>query len=197
MPSCNNSNLTAYNPSSANPWDISKIKFIYRRLGFGISLEKAKTKLGFTPSELIDQIIDNAKNLPLTTAPEWGYWNNSQINQSGKNQSYYKNIWQRQAFSNFLNDGFRERITLFWSNHFVTEYYDYIEHLNYFNIILNFKNIHWETSKNLSVKLDWNQQCCSISMDIQTGNRHLMKIMQENYTNFLLWGREMGINLMI
>ena len=125
MASCNNSNLTAYNPSSANPWDISKIKFIYRRLGFGISLEKAKTKLGFTPSELIDQIIDNAKNLPLTTAPEWGYWNNSQINQSGKNQSYYKNIWQRQAFSNFLNDGFRERITLFWSNHFVTEYYDY------------------------------------------------------------------------
>ena len=125
MASCNNSNLTAYNPSSSNPWDVSKIKFIYRRLGFGISLEKAKTKLGFTPSELIDQIIDNAKNLPLTTAPEWGYWNNSQINQSGKNQSYYKNIWQRQAFSNFLNDGFRERITLFWSNHFVTEYYDY------------------------------------------------------------------------
>ena len=125
MASCNNSTLAVYNPSPKNPWDISKIKFIYRRLAFGINLEKAKTKLSLSPSELIDQIIDNAKNLPLTAAPEWGYWNNSQINQSGKNQSYYKNIWQRQAFSNFLNDGFRERITLFWSNHFVTEYYDY------------------------------------------------------------------------
>ena len=80
--------------------DISKIKFIYRRLGFGISLEKAKTKLGFTPSELIDQIIDNAKNLPLTTAPEWGYWNNSQINQSGKINPITR-IFGRERFQIF------------------------------------------------------------------------------------------------
>ena len=122
---CNNSTLAVYSPSNDNPWNVAKIKFIYRRLGFGISLEKAKSKLGLSPTKLIDEIINNAKNLPLTTAPDWGFWNNNQINQSGKNQSHYKNIWQRQAFLNFLNDSFRERLTLFWSNHFVTEFYDY------------------------------------------------------------------------
>ena len=125
MTTCNNSSLAVYSPTNGNPWDIAKIKFIYRRLGFGISLAKAKSKLELTPTKLIDEIINEASNLPLTTAPDWGFWNNNEINQSGKNQSHYKNIWQRQAFSNFLYDGFRERLTLFWSNHFVTEFYDY------------------------------------------------------------------------
>ena len=29
------------------------------------------------------------------------------------------------VFDDFLKNGFRERLTLFWSNHFVTEYYMY------------------------------------------------------------------------
>ena len=125
MQGCNNSTLTLYVPSSENPWDISKIRFIYRRLGFGISNEKAKALLTKSPEELIDEIINSAKMMPLTPAPEWGFWNNDEINNSGNNQGYYKTLWQKQAFSNFLSDGFRERLTLFWSNHFVTEYYDY------------------------------------------------------------------------
>ena len=34
-------------------------------------------------------------------------------------------ISQRLVFDDFLKNGFRERLTLFWSNHFVTEYYMY------------------------------------------------------------------------
>jgi len=122
---CNNSSLEQYFSSKINPWDISKIRFIYRRLGFGISNEKAKDLLTNSPELLIDGIISSAKNMPLTTAPEWGFWNNNDINNSENNQNYYKTLWQKQAFSNLINDGFRERLTLFWSNHFVTEYYDY------------------------------------------------------------------------
>ena len=125
MNNCNDSPLVLYVPSDENPWNVSKIRFLYRRLGFGISNEKAKALLIKSPEELIDEIINSAKNLPLTTAPEWGFWNNVEINSSGNNQAYYKNVWQKQAFSNFISDGFRERLTLFWSNHFVTEYYDY------------------------------------------------------------------------
>ena len=124
MNNCNNLSLEQYFPSKINPWDISKIRFIYRRLGFGISIEKAKDLLTNSPKLLIDGIISNAKNMQLTTAPEWGFWNNKDINNSG-NQNDYKKLWQKQAFSNFINDGFRERLTLFWSNHFVTEYNDY------------------------------------------------------------------------
>lgn len=125
MQGCNNSTLTLYVPSSENSWNISKIRFIYRRLGFGISNEKAKALLTKSPGELIEEIINSAKIMPLTPAPEWGFWNNDEINNSGNNQGYYKTVWQKQAFTNFLSDGFRERLTLFWSNHFVTEYYDY------------------------------------------------------------------------
>ena len=125
MNNCNNSSLEQYFSSKINPWDISKIRFIYRRLGFGISNEKAKALLTKSPKELIDEIINSAKIMPLTPAPEWGFWNNAEINNSDYNQGFYKNLWQKQAFSNFLLDGFRERLTLFWSNHFVTEYYDY------------------------------------------------------------------------
>lgn len=125
MQDCNNSTLGLYVPSAENPWDISKIRFIYRRLGFGISNEKAKALLTKSPGELIEEIINSAKIMPLTPAPEWGFWNNAEISNSGNNQAYYKTVWQKQAFTNFLSDGFRERLTLFWSNHFVTEYYDY------------------------------------------------------------------------
>ena len=125
MDNCNNSSLKLYVESNLNPWDISKIRFIYRRLGFGISKEKAKALLNNSPNELINKIISSAKNKTLNNPPEWGFWNNAEINNSGNNQNYYKILWQKQAFSNFINDGFRERLTLFWSNHFVTEYYDY------------------------------------------------------------------------
>ena len=104
MQGCNNSTLTLYVPSSENPWDISKIRFIYRRLGFGISNEKAKALLTKSPEELIDEIINSAKMMPLTPAPEWGFWNNDEINNSGNNQGYYKTLWQKQAFSNFLSE---------------------------------------------------------------------------------------------
>ncbi|MDB4097687.1 DUF1800 domain-containing protein [Flavobacteriaceae bacterium] len=135
MNNCNNSSLEQYFSSKINPWDISKIRFIYRRLGFGISNEKAKDLLTNSPELLIDGIISSAKNMPLTTAPEWGFWNNNDINNSENNQNYYKTLWQKQAFSNLINDGFRERLTLFWSNHFVTEYYDY-------NIVLGGKDLN-------------------------------------------------------
>ena len=125
MNNCKDSHLVLYVPSDDNPWNVSKIRFLYRRLGFGISNEKAKALLVKSPEELIDDIINSAKTMPLTSAPEWGFWNNSEISNSGNNQAYYKNVWQKQAFSNFISDGFRERLTLFWSNHFVTEYYDY------------------------------------------------------------------------
>ena len=92
MQDCNNSTLGLYVPSAENPWDISKIRFIYRRLGFGISNDKAKSLLARSPGELIEEIINSAKIMPLTPAPEWGFWNNDEINNSGNNQAYYKII---------------------------------------------------------------------------------------------------------
>tara|TARA_A100001011_G_scaffold82670_1_gene86187 strand:- start:15795 stop:17219 length:1425 start_codon:yes stop_codon:yes gene_type:complete len=116
--------LNTYVPSSDNPWDASKVQFVCRRLGFGCSLSDVNRYLNYTPEETIDQIIDGAFFLETTPSPEWGDWDNKQFNNSGNNKNYYHTIWQKQAFTDMINNGFRERLSLFWSNHFVVEYLD-------------------------------------------------------------------------
>ena len=117
-------NLTPYSPSKNKPWTAKQINLVVRRLGFGCSLSDIDLHLNSTPKSLIDDIVDGASNMEVTTAPEWSQWDNKQFNKSGNNKNYYHTIWQRQAFKDIINNGFRERLTLFWSNHFVIEYKD-------------------------------------------------------------------------
>ena len=117
-------NLTPYSPSKNKPWTAKQINLVVRRLGFGCSLSDIDLHLNSTPESLIDDIVDGASNMEVTTAPEWSQWDNKQFNKSVNNKNYYHTIWQRQAFTDIINNGFRERLTLFWSNHFVVEYKD-------------------------------------------------------------------------
>ena len=117
-------NLTPYSPSKNKPWTAKQINLVVRRLGFGCSLSDIDLHLNSTPKSLIDDIVDGASNMEVTTAPEWSQWDNKQFNKSVNNKNYYHTIWQRQAFKDIINNGFRERLTLFWSNHFVVEYKD-------------------------------------------------------------------------
>jgi len=77
-----------------------------------------------TPGDVVDELLQEANDLPPTTAPEWAYWDNKEFNDSGNNKAYYHTIWQKQAFADFQKNAFRERLVLFWSNHFVVEYLD-------------------------------------------------------------------------
>ena len=52
--SCNNGTLSAFIPTVDNPWDISKVLLVYRRLGFGLKHSDIASKLSLTPSEIID-----------------------------------------------------------------------------------------------------------------------------------------------
>ena len=116
--------MTPYSPSKNKPWTAKQINLVVRRLGFGCSLSDIDLHLNSTPESLIDDIVDGASNMEVTTAPEWSQWDNKQFNKSENNKNYYHTIWQRQAFKDIINNGFRERLTLFWSNHFVVEYKD-------------------------------------------------------------------------
>ena len=116
--------MTPYSPSKNKPWTAKQINLVLRRLGFGCSLSDIDLHLNSTPESLIDDIVDGASNMEVTTAPEWSQWDNKQFNKSVNNKNYYHTIWQRQAFKDIINNGFRERLTLFWSNHFVIEYKD-------------------------------------------------------------------------
>ena len=122
---CNQGTLNAYIPNQNNPWSISKILFLFRRIGFSIKFSEIESYLNTNPGDLIDQIFDEAINIPVSPDPGWANFNNADFTASGKNRGAFFRDHQKIVFDDFLNNGFRERLTLFWSNHFVTEYYIY------------------------------------------------------------------------
>tara|TARA_Y100000766_G_scaffold66288_1_gene55541 strand:+ start:109 stop:1563 length:1455 start_codon:yes stop_codon:yes gene_type:complete len=122
---CNEGTLSIYIPDQNNPWDISKVLFLFRRLGFSIKFTDVKNQLNTNPNDLIDQLFDEAVNMPVSPDPGWANFNNADFTASGKNRGAFFRDHQKIVFDDFLNNGLRERLTLFWSNHFVTEYYMY------------------------------------------------------------------------
>ena len=122
---CNAGTLSIYVPDKNNPWDISKVLFLFRRIGFSLKFTELQTYLNSNPSDLIDQLFDEAANMPVSPDPGWANFNNTDFTESGKNRGAFFRDHQKIVFDDFLNNGVRERLTLFWSNHFVTEYYMY------------------------------------------------------------------------
>ena len=78
--------MKQYSPSKNNPWNAKKINLVARRLGFGCSLTDIDLYLNSTPDSLIDDIVDLASSIEVTTAPEWSQWDNKQFNNSEKKQ---------------------------------------------------------------------------------------------------------------
>ena len=122
---CNNGTLNVYVPDQDNPWNISKVLFVFRRLGFSIKFKEVKNYLDSNPNDLIDELLDQALNMPVSPDPGWANFNNADFSSSGKNRGAFFRDHQKIVFEDFLSNGLRERLTLFWSNHFVTEYYMY------------------------------------------------------------------------
>ena len=116
--------MKVFIPSNSNPWNKEKAKLLLRRMGFCTDLNSINRYLLMTPGDVVDELLQESTDLPPTAAPEWGYWDNREFNDSGENKSYYHTIWQKQAFADFQKNAFRERLVLFWSNHFVVEYLD-------------------------------------------------------------------------
>ena len=116
--------MNPYTPSGKDQCNAEQINLVFRRLGFGCSLSEIDLYLNSSPGALIDDIVDGASSIDVTPAPEWSQWDNKQFNNSGNNKNYYHTLWQKQAFKDIDNNGFRERLSLFWSNHFVIEYKD-------------------------------------------------------------------------
>lgn len=137
-PSCNESTLTPYIPSGPNPWNTSKINHAFRRLGFGASQDRIDAALALTPGEFIDNLVDDAFNLPVTPTPFWGYYTvNDFVDIQTENQAYTE-AWRLQTGNDLISEDLRGRLTFFWMNHFVTEYevYGYAPYMfQYYNLL--------------------------------------------------------------
>jgi len=118
---CNNSSLAIY----TTPLDASKAAHLYKRLGFSASIDTINAAVGMTASTLVDQLINEALALPPTAPPAWADWNNSNYPEDDAARRTLVNEqreeWRTTYGNDLLNNNLRDRLSFFWSNHFVTE----------------------------------------------------------------------------
>ncbi len=126
MENCNTSSLKVFVPSSSNKWDAQKVRHLYRRLCFGVSPAMIDIVITKPPEEVVDLIVDEAKNLAPTAAPIWAGKGKKQLESEGFDFDETNNANKRELYaqcvSDLLNNGLRDNLTLFWHNHFVTQH---------------------------------------------------------------------------
>lgn len=120
------------------PYDgtLSRIQaaHLLRRTGFGASALQINALTGANASDVVDNIVDAALDTETTPVPPEPVWANEFVPINGtqeevdafiQNNIMWLNELQDEWLSTMISVGFRERMTLFWQNHFVTQYDDY------------------------------------------------------------------------
>jgi len=126
-PTCNTGTLQEYIPTPQNPWNVAKVHHLFRRIGFGASKSEVLDALSQTsPAPIVNTLINDAIALNTTLPPAWGFWNRDEFDAAEMaNEDNDINFFRRQGKNQMIGDliqnKVRERLTLFWSNHFVTE----------------------------------------------------------------------------
>ena len=115
--------LAPYVPSAAKPWNARRVAHLYRRLGFGATLQQIQEGLQMSPSDLVDQLLDTASDLGTPDPPYWGGWT---MNEYAENPDpnlvfIHRDELRRRWMSEMLDEGIRAKMALFWHNHFSTE----------------------------------------------------------------------------
>ncbi|MCB0569451.1 MAG: DUF1800 domain-containing protein [Phaeodactylibacter sp.] len=152
---CATGTLAPYVPSVDVPWNKQRVMHLYRRMGFGATPAMIEAALQMSPSDLADSIIDEAAALPPSPEPEWASWIiDDYENFNEQSQEQYVS-WMLHWLNAMLTNGFRERLALFWSNHFVTKYESYVcpSHLYLYHKLLqqhalgNFRQFTYDIGK--------------------------------------------------
>ncbi|MBX2821723.1 MAG: DUF1800 domain-containing protein [Rhodothermaceae bacterium] len=118
------SGLAPYEPALT----FEDTQHLLRRAQFGSTVDRAQLHVGKTASDLVDELIDAALSAPL---PEPPHWHNAYLPEDGQSEevfdAYFRNNnqWGNQYATDWFKaiyfDGLRERMALFWHDHFVTE----------------------------------------------------------------------------
>ncbi|MBO0323796.1 DUF1800 domain-containing protein [Muricauda sp. CAU 1633] len=118
---CNSSTLAPYTV----PLDELRAAHLYRRLGFSASVQTINAAVGQTAGNLVDNLINQALAAPVVPAPAWADWNDSNYPADDDLAREMRRAQLEEfttAYGNALMDNsVRDRLSFFWSNHFVTE----------------------------------------------------------------------------
>ncbi len=118
---CNTGTLAPY----TTPLDRLRAQHVYRRLGFGASAETIDQAIGQNPATLINNLVDQALATAPIPAPEWSEWTNANYPEDDDLARQLRRAQREElntAYGNgLLNNNLFDRLSVFWSNHFVTE----------------------------------------------------------------------------
>ena len=118
---CNTSTLAPY----TTPLDKYRAAHLYRRLGFSASVQTINAAVGANAGTLVNSLINEAVTMPPTPAPAWADWNNNNYpaddDLAGQVRRAQSEEWRISYTNGLLNNNLRDRLSFFWSNHFVTE----------------------------------------------------------------------------
>ncbi|MBR9853163.1 MAG: DUF1800 domain-containing protein [Algicola sp.] len=144
---CNSSTLAPYN----TPLDELRAAHLYRRLGFSASVQTISAAVGESASSLVDTLVNQALAVLPLPAPQWADWNNANYPNDDDLARQMRRAHIEElttAYGNaMVNNELLDRLSFFWSNHFVTqlETYDCPQFLYYYinclqrNALGNFK----------------------------------------------------------
>lgn len=124
-PNCATTSLDVYTPSAGTPWNSSRVQHLARRLGFSITAEDISAALAQSPDTLVDALIDTAINTPNLTEPIWSDWGQNDYDDFVPEATAQSIAYSKTWIATMLTNGVKEKITLFWHNHFVTRIEDY------------------------------------------------------------------------
>ncbi len=144
---CNTATLAPY----TTPLDATRAAHLYRRLGFSASKQTIDQATGQNAAGLVDNLIAEALAMPPLAAPTWANWNRDNYpaddDAAGQLVRTQREEWAVSYTRALLDNNLRDRLSFFWSNHFVTEIdiyecnsflYEYVNCLQR-NAIGNFK----------------------------------------------------------
>jgi uncharacterized protein (DUF1800 family) len=119
-----NGSLEPYIPDATKPWNALRAGHLLRRTGFGLSWDRLQAALVSNPAALVDSMLQSAQQ----PSPP-GSWVTQQpfpqLDQAAISQYY---VWVRDMQEWWFNlmmkpeTMLRENMTLFWHNHFVSEF---------------------------------------------------------------------------
>lgn len=118
---CNTSTLAPY----TTPLDALRAAHLYRRLGFSASVQTINAAVGQSADALVDSLVDQALALPPIPAPEWADWTDANYPADEDLARDVRRAQQQEFTLSYVNalldNNLRDRLSFFWSNHFVTE----------------------------------------------------------------------------
>lgn len=122
---CVTGTLDTYQPRESKPWNRPRAIHLFRRLGFSGSLDIIDNALLNDPSFVVDQLFEEALNVTLADPPEWENKTQEEYTNFGEESGLEIRAWRLQWIEEMAARGIREKMTLFWHNHFVTQVQNY------------------------------------------------------------------------